>query len=53
MRLGEYLGVDETQAIHRALHELATKVLPQHEADDGPITATQMRQIRKRAARGR
>lgn len=47
-RLAEYLGVDETQAIHQALHELASKVLPQYEADDGPLTATQIRQIKKR-----
>ena len=51
-RLAEYLGVDETQAIHQALHELATKVLPQYEADDGPLTATQIRQIKKRVPQG-
>lgn len=51
-RLAEYLGVDETQAIHRALHELAAKVLPQYEADDGPLTAAQVRQIKKRVAQG-
>jgi len=51
-RLAEYLGVDETQAIHQALRELAMRVLPQYEADDGPLTATQMRQIKKRAAQG-
>jgi hypothetical protein len=45
-RLAEYLGVDETQAIHQALHELAVKVLPQYEADDGPLTAVQVRQIK-------
>jgi hypothetical protein len=49
-RLAEHLGVDETQAIHLALHQLATKVLPQYEADDGPLTASQLRQIRKLAA---
>jgi hypothetical protein len=51
-RLAEHLGVDETQAIHMALHELAAKVLPQYEADDGPLTATQLKQIRKCAPRG-
>jgi hypothetical protein len=51
-RLAEHLGVDETQAIHLALHELAAKVLPQYEPDDGPLTATQMRQIRKHAPQG-
>lgn len=48
-RLAEYLGVDETQAIHRALHELAVRVLPQYEADDGPLTAALVRQIKKQA----
>ena len=48
-RLADHLGVDETQAIHLALHEMAVKMLPQYEADDGPLTATQMRRIKKRA----
>lgn len=47
-RLAEHLGVDETQAIHLALHELAARVLPQYEADEGPLAAAQMRQIKKR-----
>ncbi len=47
-RLAAHLGVDETQAIHQALHELAVRALPQYEADDGPLTAVQVRQIRKR-----
>ena len=51
-RLAEQLGVDETQAIHYALHELAVKLLPQYEVDDGPLTAAQMRQIRERAPQG-
>ncbi len=51
-RLAEHLGVDETQAIHQALHELAVRVLPQYEADDGPLTAAQVRQIKKRAPQG-
>ena len=46
-RLAECLGVDETQAIHQALHELAVKLLPQYEADDGPFTAEQLLQIKK------
>ena len=48
-RLAAKLGVDETQAIHMALHELAVKVLPQYEPDDGPLTASQHRQIKKLA----
>ena len=47
-KLAERLGVDETQAIHHALHELAVKLLPQYEPDDGPLTAAQVRQIKKR-----
>jgi hypothetical protein len=46
-RLAEYLGVDETQAIHQALRELAIKVLPQYPADEGPLTPAQLRQIKK------
>ena len=51
-RLAKYLGVDETQAIHLALHDLAAKVLPQYEQDDGPVSAAQVRQIRKRVPQG-
>jgi hypothetical protein len=51
-RLAEVLGVDETQAIHRALRELAVKVLPQYEADDGPLTLTQLSQIKKLSPQG-
>lgn len=46
-RLAEHLGVDETQAIHMALHQLAARTLPQYEADDGQLAATQLRQIKK------
>ena len=52
-RLADCLGVDETQAIHLALHAMATKLLPQYEADDGPLTAAQMRQIKKRVPQGK
>jgi hypothetical protein len=46
-RLAAQLGVDETQAIHQALQELAVKVLPQYAQDDDPLTAAQVRQIKK------
>lgn len=46
-RLAERLGVAETQAIHIALRAMAVKLLPQYEADDGPLTASQIRQIKK------
>ena len=52
-RLAERLGVDETQAIHLALHEMAVKLLPQYEADNGPLTAAQIRQIKKRVPQGK
>jgi hypothetical protein len=51
-RLAELLGVDETQAIHRALHDLAAKLLPQYEADDGPLTDEQMREIKNAVPQG-
>lgn len=51
-RLAAQLGVDETQAIHQALRELAVRVLPQYEADDTPLTEAQQRQIRKRGLQG-
>ena len=47
-RLAEHLGVDETQAIHLALHELVAKVLPQYEREEGPLSGAQMRQIKKK-----
>ncbi len=46
-RLAEVLGVDETQVIHLALHELATKTLPQYEADNGAQTKVQLSQAKK------
>ena len=51
-RLAAQLGVDETQAIHMALHYLAVNLLPQYEADDGPLTGAQARQIKKHAPHG-
>ena len=51
-RLAAHLGLDETQTIHKALHDLAVKVLPQYEADDGALTAAQVRQMKKRVPQG-
>lgn len=51
-RLAVCLGVDETQAIHLALHAMAVKLLPQYEADDGALTAAQLRQIKRRVPQG-
>lgn len=52
-RLADVLGVDETQVIHLALHELATKFLPQYEADEGALTKAQLRQIKKTAPKAK
>jgi hypothetical protein len=52
-RLAEVLGVDETQVIHFALHELATKVLAQYDADEGALTKTQLSQIKKSAPKAK
>ena len=48
-RLAQTLGVDETQVIHLALQALASKFLPQYAADDGALTKTQLRQLKKTA----
>jgi hypothetical protein len=52
-RLAEVLGVDETQVIHLALHELAAKVLPQYEVDEGPLTKAQVSHIKKSAPKAK
>ena len=51
-RLAARLGVDETRAMHQALHDLAVRVLPQYEQDDGPLTAAQVRQIKRHVPQG-
>lgn len=48
-RLADALGLDETQVIHLALHEMASKLLPQYEADDGALSKSQLKQIKKSA----
>ncbi len=52
-RLAEVLGVDETQVIHLALNELATKQLAQYEADEGALTNAQLSQIKKSAPKAK
>ena len=52
-RLAEVLGVDETQVIHLALHELATKFLPQYQADDGALSRAQLSQVKKSAPKAK
>lgn len=52
-RLADVLGVDETQVIHMALQQLATKCLPQYEADEGALTKAQLSQIKKSAPKAK
>jgi hypothetical protein len=52
-RLSDVLGVGETQVIHLALHELATKFLPQYEADEGALTKAQFNQVKKSAPKAK
>jgi hypothetical protein len=51
-RLAAVLGVGETQVIHYALRDLAKRVLPQYPADEGPLSAAQLRQIKARVPQG-
>ena len=51
--LADVLGVDETQVIHLALHKLATKFLPQSEADEGALTKAQLNQVKKSAPKAK
>jgi hypothetical protein len=45
-RIAAALGMDETQTIHIALRQLAARVLPQYEADEGALLDEQIDQIR-------
>ncbi len=47
--LAKELDVNETQVIHMALSRFATDVLPAYAPDDGPLTAKQIRALRKDA----
>ena len=52
-RLAATLGIKETQVLHYAVRQLARDVLPAYEAYDGPLTAPQLRAIRKAAPQER
>ena len=47
--LAKELDVNETQVIHMALSKFATDVLPAYAPDDGPLTALQLKALRKDA----
>lgn len=49
--LANELDVNETQVIHMALSRFATDVLPAYAPDDGPLTAKQVRALRKDASK--
>lgn len=49
--LAQELDVNETQVIHMALSKFATDVLPAYAPDDGPLTAKQLKALRKDAAK--
>lgn len=52
-RVAQTLGLTETQTIHLALARLAQETLPRYEADDGELTAKQLRAIKKLEPQGR
>lgn len=47
--LASELDTTETQVVHMALSRLAEELLPAYEADDGPLTASQLATVRKMA----
>ena len=47
--MAKELDMNETQVIHMALSKFANDVLPAYEPDDGPLTATQIKALRKDA----
>ena len=47
--LAKELEVNETQVIHMALSKFAADLLPAYAPDDGPLTAKQVRALRKDA----
>jgi len=47
--LASQLDTTETQVVHLALSKLAEEMLPAYEADDGPLTARQLSNVRKAA----
>lgn len=47
--LAQELDVNETQVIHMALSKFAADVLPAYSPDDGPLTAKQIKALRKDA----
>jgi len=42
-----WTGNQPAGQIHLALHEMAVRLLPQYSPDEGPLTATKLRQVRR------
>jgi len=49
--IAKELDMNETQVIHMALSKFAIDVLPAYAPDDGPLTASQVKALRKDAAK--
>lgn len=49
--IAQELDINETQVIHMALSKFASDVLPAYASDDGPLTANQVKALRKDAAK--
>lgn len=45
--MAAFFGVSETEIIHLALSRMAKQELPGYEQDDGPLTAQDLRHLRK------
>jgi hypothetical protein len=45
--MAERFDVSETEVVHIALSRLAKEELPAYEADDGPLTARDVKELRK------
>lgn len=48
--MAERFDVSETEVIHMALSRLAKEELPAYEADDGPLTARDIKELREISA---
>ena len=45
--MSELLGFNETDVVHYALSKLAREVIPAYEMDDGALSESQLKKIRK------
>jgi hypothetical protein len=45
--MAEQFNLSETEVVHTALSRLAKEELPAYDADEGPLSARQLREIRK------